>query len=115
MAPARSLHFAAAARALAQAARAAGWAAPGFRSPPRVPGARRTLRRHAPGQATVAVLLRDRPWEAVLADMIEGVVVANGLTGVDAAACREQLWVAAVAVPAPVAPSPLPTGTRSAA
>ena len=29
--------------------------------------------------STVAIVLRDRPWAAVLADMIEGIVVANAL------------------------------------
>jgi len=96
MEPARAVRFATTARALAEAARAAGWSAPGFRSPPRVAGARRTLRRHAPGQATVAVLLRDRPWEAVVGDMIEGVVVANGLRGPAADRCRDELWRAAL-------------------
>jgi hypothetical protein len=47
------------------------------------------------GGATVAVRLRDRPWAAVLADMVEGVVVANRLTGTEADRCRTALWAAA--------------------
>jgi hypothetical protein len=42
----------------------------------------------------VAVRLRDRPWPAVLADMIEGVVVVNRLVGVDADELRSLLWAA---------------------
>jgi hypothetical protein len=40
----------------------------------------------------VAVALRDRPWPAVVADMVEGVVAANRLTGVRADHVRAGLW-----------------------
>ena len=40
----------------------------------------------------VAVALRARPWPAVLADMIDGVIVANELTGVEADQIRSALW-----------------------
>src|SRR5262245_30851166 len=72
--------FAGAARRLGDAARAAGLAVPAFRSPPRVAGAVRTIRRY-PGGTVVSVQVRDRSPEAVAADMVEGVVVANRLTG----------------------------------
>jgi hypothetical protein len=55
--------------------------------------AERTLRRTASG-VTVAVRLRDRPFEAVKADMIEGVLVANGLSGAEAMRVRNALWAA---------------------
>ena len=42
----------------------------------------------------MAVRLRDRPWSAVLADMVEGVVVANELTGARADRVRAVLWLA---------------------
>jgi hypothetical protein len=90
MQPATTLHFAAAARVLGREARARGLDAPGFRSPPRLEGADRTLRRRVRG-AAVAVRVRGRPWAAVLADMIEGVVVVNGLVGVEADAVRGAL------------------------
>ncbi len=67
--------------------------APGFRCPPRVVGVQRTLRRHASG-AVVAVQVRGRPWGAVVADMIEGVVVANWLVPPEADRLRTELWVA---------------------
>jgi hypothetical protein len=92
--PANSLRFAAAARSLGDAARAQGLAVPGFRSPPRLHGVTRSLRRRPDGGVTIAVALRDRPWVAVLADMIEGVVVANGLAGAPADRCRTALWSA---------------------
>ena len=82
------------ARAVADAARAAGWRAPTFRSPPRLAAARRTVRRSADGGLVVAVRIFDRPWPAVVGDLVEGVVVANGLAGEDAQRCRDALWAA---------------------
>lgn len=93
-----SLQFAAVARVLAQVARSWGLVAPGFRSPPRVAGAERTLRRSANGGApVVSVVLRGRPFAAVVADMVEGVVVANRLDTTDATRLRTALWEAAAA------------------
>jgi hypothetical protein len=94
MEPATTLRFAATARALAHEARARGLAVPGFRSPPRVNGVDRTLRRRG-ASASIAVRVRGRPWADVLVDMIEGVVVANGLTGEPAEATRAALASAA--------------------
>ena len=91
---ANSLRFAAAVRSLGQAARQGGLVAPAFRSPPRLAAAERSIRWRADGGATVSVRLRGRPWVAVLADMIEGVVVANGLAGADADRTRTMLWTA---------------------
>jgi hypothetical protein len=88
-----ALRFAEVARTLGDAARRGGWVMPSFRSPPRLAGAQRTLRRRS-GAVTVAVCLRGRPWAAVVADMVEGVVVANRLTGPAAAAARTALWAA---------------------
>ena len=91
---ATSLRFASAARTLGQVARARGLVVPGFRSPPRLAGVERSVRRRPDGGSTVAIRLRGRPWVAVLGDMIEGVVVANGLTGVAADRARNALWSA---------------------
>jgi Ser/Thr protein kinase RdoA (MazF antagonist) len=88
-----ALRFAEAARTLGEIARAHGWSMPAFRSPPRVAGAHRTVRRRQ-GAVTVAVRLRDRPWAAVVADMVEGVIVANRLGGAEAARARAALWAA---------------------
>jgi len=90
---ATSLRFAAAARSLGQAARLRGLVIPGFRSPPKVDGVQRSLRVRG-GVPTVAVVLKGRPWSAVVADMIEGVVVANRLQGAKADRARAALWLA---------------------
>jgi len=58
-----------------------------------VPDVQRSLRVRG-GVPTVAVVLRGRPWSAVVADMIEGVVVANHLQGVKADRARAALWLA---------------------
>ena len=84
---ATSLRFSAAARTLGLVARRQGLTVPGFRSPPRLSEVDRTLRRRADGGATVAVRLKGRPWVAVLADMIDGVIAANALQGAEAATC----------------------------
>ena len=94
---ATALRFAAAARALGAEARARNLLVPGFRSPPRIAGAERTLRRWPGGRVNVAVRLRERPFPAVVADMVEGVIVANGLEGTEATRARTALWAAVVA------------------
>jgi hypothetical protein len=94
---ATTLDFAAAARALGHEARRLGLVVPGFRSPPLLVGANRSVRRRVPtgAGATVAVRVRGRPIAAVVADMVEGVVVANRLVGPPADQCRHALWAAA--------------------
>ena len=42
--------------------------------------------------AIVAVRLRGRPWPAVLADMVEGVVTTNQLVAPHADRLRAELW-----------------------
>lgn len=91
---ATSVRFAAAARSLGTAARRRGLAVPAFRSPPRLVGVDRSIRRRPDGACTVSVRLRGRPWAAVLADMVEGVVVANGLAGGAADQVRTAMWAA---------------------
>jgi hypothetical protein len=88
-----SVRFARAVQALAQAARALGLIVPGFRSPPRLVGVQRSIKRW-PGGATVAVVVRDRPWPAVQADLVEGIVTANDLRSPAADRARAELWLA---------------------
>ena len=88
MEPFGAVRFTALARLLAGEARRYGLMAPGFRSPPRLPGARRTIRRYPDGAAVVAVSWRGRPVDEVVNDMVEGVVVANGLSGTAATGWR---------------------------
>ncbi len=93
---ASSLRFAAAARTLGEVARAAGLVVPGFRSPPRIDGVDRTMKRQLDGAGletiTVSVRIKGRPWVSVLADMIDGVLAANCLTGPTAGAARTVMW-----------------------
>ena len=86
------MQFANLARSTAQHARAAGLEAPVFRSPPRIVGVSRTIRRRADATAVVAVAYRRRPLLAVVADLIEGVIMVNQLEGRDAARARDDLW-----------------------
>lgn len=103
--------FAWAGRQLAAAARRLDLVAPSFASPPSVPGVNRTMRR-LPGDAGAAVsahvLVRlwGRSLEAIRADMIDGVLAANGVTGdgAEAAALRQRLAEVV----------PLPEQTRAA-
>ena len=88
---ASTVDFAQAARALSRGAGRLGLVAPGFRSPPRLVGCDRTIRRRGRGRV-VAVRVKGRPRAAVLADMIEGVVVANDLLAPDADHVRTELW-----------------------
>jgi len=109
---ATSLRFAAAARALGRGARRAHLVVPGFRSPPRLPGVDRSLRR-TESSAMVAIRLRGRPWMAVVSDMVEGIVAANRLEGPAADQARSQLWSSLDAdgllPPPPPAPPVRPT------
>jgi hypothetical protein len=88
-----SLRFARAVQALAQATRALGLLVPGFRSPPRLVGVQRSIKRW-PGGATVAVVVRGRPWPAVQADLVEGIVAANDLRSPASDRVRAELWLA---------------------
>jgi hypothetical protein len=94
--------FAQAARTLARAARQRDLTAPTFRCPPGLP-VDRSIRRTAVG-AVVAVRVKGRPFVAMAADMIEGVIVANRLAGPDALRVRGALWAALGFAVAPGAP-----------
>ena len=86
-----SADFAATARLLTAQARHLGLIGPSFRCPPRLVGVDRTIRRRGDG-AIVSVRLRGRPWPAVVADMIEGIVVANRLDPPQSDRLRAELW-----------------------
>lgn len=88
-----SIRFAGAARDLGRSARLCGLTPPAFTSPPRLNGYSRTIRRR-PNGVTVSIVLRGRPWAAVLADMIEGIIVANEVAGLEADQVRAALWLA---------------------
>lgn len=73
--------FALISRLLTDAAAAFGGTAPGFRSPPRIPGVQRSVTRNRDGSVTVAVAVRGRPVMAVVADLIDGIILTSGTTG----------------------------------
>ena len=109
--------FAEGARSLGRAARSRELMVPGFRTPPRVAGVDRSIRRTNAG-SVIAVRTRGRPWVAVAADMVEGIIVANALVGADAVRVRGAMWSAlgfATASPAPVASVPPPKTVSVAA
>ncbi len=87
------LEFAKAARSLSHTAKLRGLEVPTFRSPPCLLGVQRSIR-WSGTDATISVVLRGRPWQAVLSDMIEGVLIANRLTSVEADCFRSVFWQA---------------------
>ncbi len=102
-----TVEFAHAARTLSRAAERAGVTSPSFRCPPRFVGVNRTIRRRTAsdgGGAVVSIRVTGRPRAAVLADMIDGVVLANDLQPPAADRLRNTLW-AAVAVDAAAGPN----------
>ena len=93
MESATTVEFAAAARTLTREARRRGLVGPSFRCPPRLVGVDRSIRRRPDG-AVVSIRLHGRPRGAVIADMIEGVIVTNRLQPPQADRVRTDLWTA---------------------
>ncbi len=89
---ASTVDFAHAARTLSRVTRRMGLDAPSYRCPPRLVGIDRAIRRR-PNGAVVSVRVKGRPRAAVLADMIEGVVVTNRLLPPQADRVRTDLWL----------------------
>ena len=79
------------ARFLAAESREAGLSVPAFRSPPRVAGAARTIRRTG-SSAVVAIQIRGRQERDVAADMIDGILATNRLDPLAARLTRARLW-----------------------
>ncbi|MFK7917851.1 MAG: hypothetical protein AB8G14_07220 [Ilumatobacter sp.] len=99
---ASTVEFAHAARRLTRAATRQQLLGPSFRCPPRLVGVDRTIRRRTEaegGGAVVSIRVKGRPREAVLADMIEGVVATNRLVTPDADRVRNELWQTMQAAP----------------
>lgn len=104
-----TVRFARAAQRLSVATRAAGLVVPAFSSPPRRPGAVRTLRCRPDGHMVVAVRLRDRPFEDILTDMVDGVCAANALRGEAATRVRGVLQRALGLADGALPPGPPPS------
>ncbi len=81
-------------RALTAAAHEMGLSAPSYQSPPTSSGLNRSIQRTSPGDFVVAVRVNNRPFAAVVADAIEGLVVGNELNGSAASCVRDKLWSA---------------------
>ena len=93
MSPSATTKFTAAARVLAQRAAELDLVVPGFRSPPRIVGVNRSIRRSRDSEGgVVAVRLSDRPFTAAVGDMIEVVIFINRLEPPEADRARTQLW-----------------------
>ena len=92
MEPATTIDFASAARTLTREARRRGLTAPSYRCPPRIVGLDRSIRRRPDAGAVVSVRVAGRPLAAMVADMIEGVVVTNSLRPPRADRVRAELW-----------------------
>jgi hypothetical protein len=85
--------FSSLARRVADQARGLGLVPPAVRTPPRVAGVDRTLRRQRDGRVggVVAVRLAGRPPAAVVGDLVDGVIAVNGLGGDEAVRARSAL------------------------
>jgi hypothetical protein len=91
MLPADPVRFASAARRLSVEARRRCLAVPAFKSPPRLAGVDRSIRRRPDGTAVVAVRVHGRSLEAVVTDMVEGILAANPLAADDRSEHRRAL------------------------
>ena len=95
-----ALDFASAVRVIGATLHRMGFSAPVFRSPPRIVGVDRSIRRRtsegasegASASAVVAVRVKDRPWPAVVADLVEGAVAVHSLLSPEADRVRAALW-----------------------
>jgi len=90
-----SLRFSIVAKVISEVCARCGLEVPGFKSPPRSADLDRTTRRQSSG-SVVAVRIKDRPFEAVIADMIEGVILCNDLCVAKAGKLRNIMWSAVI-------------------
>lgn len=88
-----SLRFAESVRILSGVARQRGLTVPAFRSPPSDPTCDRSIRRRW-GGAVVAVRLSGRPFTAVQADLIDGIIAVNEVSRGEQVEVRREMWAA---------------------
>ena len=86
----RGVWFAETVEVLSACARRLDLVVPGFQSPARVVGPRRTIRRTATG-VVISVLSAGRSRVEVVDDLIDGVIAANGADGQPAEVMRSRL------------------------
>lgn len=90
--PVSAVEFSEAVRAVSTLARGEGLSVPVYRSPPRVAGLDRTIRRRGRASAVVSIRLGGRPLAAVRSDVIDAVVAANDLDPAPADRFRRAAW-----------------------
>lgn len=94
-----AVRFAECVRTVSTVAKRARLVAPVYLSPPRLSGVDRSIRRRPGGSVVVAVRLAGRPFAAIQADVVEGVVAANRLEGEPADRFRRSAWAALEGTP----------------
>lgn len=97
--PTSAVQFSETVRQVVTLARRQGLRPPVFRSPPRLDGVDRSIRRRPNGTVVVAVRRAGRPLAAIQSDVIDGVVAANALTGSAADKFRHAAWERLAGVP----------------
>jgi len=94
-----AVQFSETVRQVVTLARRQGLRPPVFRSPPRLDGVDRSIRRRPNGTVVVAVRRAGRPLAAIQSDVIDGVVAANALHGAAADKFRHAAWERLVGAP----------------
>ena len=97
--PTPAVQFSETVRQVVTLARRQGLRPPVFRSPPRLDGVDRSIRRRPNGTVVVAVRRAGRPLAAIQSDVIDGVVTANELRGEQADGFRRAAWAQLEGVP----------------
>ena len=105
-----AVRFGELARIVASEARQLGLAVPVFKSPCRIEGANRSIRRRPDGSPVVAITIAGRPWDDIIADLIAGVVHVTGNTFDDYHI--EDALIRAVATHGATKPSPPSTPSK---
>lgn len=77
MAESYSVNFVSVVRTLGRIANQREFISPSFRCPPPSAKFQRSMRNLGEGEITISIVIRERPWLAVLADIVEGFVIAN--------------------------------------
>jgi hypothetical protein len=86
-----AFEFSALARNVSATADACGLKAPGFRTPSQIPDRTRSVRRLPGGSGIVSVTTRNRTADAIITDMVDGIITVNGLKGGIAASVRRTM------------------------
>ena len=91
MAESISIQFSIAVRTLGRIADRLGYRIPQFRCPPPSAKYQRSVRKTGDENLSISIVIRGRPWLAILADIVEGFVIANTQSGQDSE-IRNILW-----------------------